>query len=143
MHSAHVKMKSMKYAIRIIKIVSVILSVLGIVLSLQMLAMGVESTGASGLARLGVIFILPSLLFLLFSVFDLIVATSKAKGGIRYSYISTIARIVMILLFFRIFTVEEKFAIPIILVSLPPILNIITKKSISARNSHERPAEKN
>ncbi len=128
------------------KIISIICCLIGIALSLYGLVIGLESLNATGLGRIGVIFIWPSALALIIILFDLLIAIDMIKRGLIYSYISCLIKIAVIVydipslirdIIFGIkngfFLVEFNlafFAI-LIIITIPSILNI--KKIISRR----------
>lgn len=78
------------------KVISIICSVIGFTLSLCWLLIALQSLGVDALEQMGVfIFILPLLIIIL----DFLVTIGKIKRGLIYSCISTLIKIIFIILF--------------------------------------------
>ena len=130
---------------KIKKTISIICSLIVFLFALLGLILGLQSIGADGWGRLGVIFIMPSIFALLIIILDFLITIEKIKRGLVYSYISSLIKIGIIVLFIPSTIYDYKYeinlAFDLILIVLlmiaiiPSILNII-KLTIS-RKSYE------
>ena len=125
---------------KIKKTISIICSLIVFLCALLFLITGLQSFNADGMAKLGVIFIIPSIGALLIVVFDFLITIEKIKNGLVYSYISSLIKIGTIALFIpsTIYNYKEeiKFGISnlnfdlitiglLVIATIPSILNII------------------
>ena len=79
-------------------IISIICSIIGVIFALFGLKLGLDSINASEWGVLGTIFILPSIGALTIVVLDFLITINKIKKGFIYSLISSLIKIVIILL---------------------------------------------
>lgn len=123
--------------------ISIICSIPGIALSSLGLIISLGSIDAGGFQALGIIFILPSLLALIITMLDFLIATNKINGHytgqLIYSCFSTIVKIGVILLLIPLLIDDLKYKLNgyssnlnfnlivialLIIISIPSILNI-------------------
>lgn len=124
-----------------LKIVSVICSIIGLILALIGLIVGLLSLKATDFGKIGTIFILPSITAFIIIFLDYLISTNKIKNGLKYSYISSIIKIIIIACcipeavddyMYELKYGESNFDFDLILiisltlVAIPSILNIIT-----------------
>ena len=135
--------------IKLQKVISIICSVLGFILSLFGLKVGLQSIGADGWDQLGVIFIMPSAFALLIIVLDFLITIGKIKKGLIYSYIITLIKITIIILFIQSTINDYKYELQygvsnlnfnliliafLVIITIPSILNIIRLDSLRKNN---------
>lgn len=133
---------------KIKKTISIICSVIVFLFALFGLILGLQSINADGWGKLGVIFIMPSIFALLIIILDFLITIEKLKRGLVYSYISSLIKIGIIVLFIPStiynYKYEIKFGVSnlgfdlilivLLMVStIPSILNII-KLTISKKS---------
>ena len=75
------------------KLISVICCILVFILSLIGLIVGLQSIGSEGWGKLGVIFIMPSVIALVIIILDFLITVDKIKRGLVYSCISCLIKI--------------------------------------------------
>jgi len=125
---------------KILKVISIICSVIGLILSSFGFVMGLQSISAPGWGRLGVIFIMPSVITFIVILFDFLITLDKIKKGLIYSCINSIIKIGIIVCFvpitIRDYKYEMRFGVSnldfdiiaivlLTIVTIPSILNII------------------
>lgn len=119
------------------KVISIICSVIGFTLSLCWLLIALQSLGTDALGQMGVvIFILPLLIIIL----DFLITIGKIKRGLIYSCISTLIKIIIIILIIPVTMYDYKDEMQdgvsnldfdliiiffLIMAAIPSILNII------------------
>lgn len=81
---------------KILKIVSFICSIIGLILALMGLIVGLLSLKATDFGKIGAIYILPSITAFIIIFLDYLISTNKIKNGLKYSYISSIIKIIII-----------------------------------------------
>ena len=146
---------------KISKIISIICSIIGMILSLRGLISGLQSivAGASGpgigaeeLDKLGLLFIVPSiivsLIALIMTFFDFLITIDKIKNGLPYSHVSSLLKIGVIVLLIPIIVHEcvreIKFGdsylrivlviiVELIIFTIPAVLNTIKLKKQKKR----------
>jgi nitric oxide reductase large subunit len=117
-------------------IISIICSIIGLILSSFGLIMGLQSIGASGWEKLGVIFIIPSVIVMLVIIFDFLITLDKIKKGLIYSCINSIIKIGIICCLLLAAISDYKFGtsnlelyiiviVGLIVITIPSVLNII------------------
>ena len=118
------------------KVISIICSIIGLILSSFGLIMGLQSIGASGWEKLGVIFIIPSVIVMLVIIFDFLITIDKIKKGLIYSCINSIIKIGIICCLLLAAISDYKFGtsnlelyiiviVGLIVITIPSVLNII------------------
>ena len=118
------------------KVISIICSIIGLILSSFGLIMGLQSIGASGWEKLGVIFIIPSVIVMLVIIFDFLITLDKIKKGLIYSCINSIIKIGIICCLLLAAISDYKFGtsnlelyiiviVGLIVITIPSVLNII------------------
>ncbi|MBR3362337.1 MAG: hypothetical protein IKG40_00255 [Bacilli bacterium] len=127
------------------KRISIICCLIGFVLSLFGLLVGLASLGADGLQRIGIIFIMPSIFAFIIILLDFLIAIDVIKIGLIYSWISTIIKILIIILFIpnTIYNLKyelqfgvSNFGFDLILIvllfiiTIPSVVNIIKFRSL-------------
>lgn len=132
---------------KISKVISIICSIIGLILSSYGLIISLQSIGADGWGRLGVIFIMPSVIALLVIVFDFLITLDKIKRGLIYSCINSIIKIGIIGCFIPSTISDYNYEIEygvsnlsfdlliivaLTIITIPSILNII--KIIKSKN---------
>ena len=125
---------------KIQKVISIICSVLGFIFSLFGLTFGLQSINAKGWGQLGTSFIIPSIFALLIIILDFLVTIGKIKKGLRYSCISTLIKVGIIILSISDTVYEYKYELQygisnlnlylilivlLVIITIPSILNII------------------
>lgn len=80
-----------------VKKISIICSILGFILSLFSLIIGLQSIGTNSWERLGIIFIMPSIIALIIIILDFLIAVDKIKKGLIYSCIISVIKIGIII----------------------------------------------
>ena len=125
------------------KNISIVCCVLSFIPALWLFVVGINSIGAKGFDGLGVIFILPSAIALLTIVIDFLITTDKFKGGLIYSYIITILRLGIMIIFLQSLSYDIRLEIKglmsnltfdlfiiivLIVITIPSIFNIIKIK---------------
>ena len=125
---------------KIQKVISIICSGLGFVFSLLGLIYGLQSIGTAGWGGIGVIFILPSIIACLNIMLDFFVTIGKIKKGSIYSCISTLIKMVIIIVAISNTIHEYKYElqygtsnlnfdliliVALIVITIPSILNAI------------------
>lgn len=124
-----------------LKIVSFIYSIIGLILALMGLIVGLLSLKVTDFGKIGAIFILPSITAFIIIFLDYFNCSNKIKNGLKYSYISSIIKIIIIACcipeavddyMYELKYGESNFDFDLILiisltlVAIPSILNIIT-----------------
>lgn len=79
------------------KIISIICCIFGVIISLYGLIVSLQSIGTDGWEKLGVIFIIPSVIALIVTILDLLITVDKIKRGLIYSCISSLIKIGIII----------------------------------------------
>ncbi|MGN1379642.1 MAG: hypothetical protein ACI4XR_04555 [Bacilli bacterium] len=130
---------------RMSKTISVFCSLLGLILSLYGLIISLLSIRASGMERLGVIFIIPSVIALIIIVLDFFITIGKIKKGLIYSFITSLIKIGIIILIIPGTIYDLKYEIQygisnlkfdltliflFVIVTIPSILNTINLISL-------------
>ena len=125
---------------KILKVISIICNVIGLILSSFGFVMGLQSISAPGWGRLGVIFIMPSVIAFIVILFDFLITLDKIKKGLIYSCINSIIKIGIIACFIPTtisdYKYEMRFGVSnldfdiiaivlLTIVTIPSILNII------------------
>lgn len=118
------------------------------IFSLFGLIYGLKSFNADGFGRLGVIFIMPSVISLIIIVLDFFITIGKIKRGLIYSFIISLIKIGIIVLLIPITFHDYKYEmqygqsnfkfdliliISLIIVTIPSILNTINLISLRKR----------
>ena len=117
-------------------IISIICGIIGLILSTFGLIMGLQSIWASGWEKLGVIFIMPSVIAMLVIIFDFLITLDKIKKGLIYSCINSIIKIGIICCLLLAAISDYKFGasnlelyiiviVGLIVITIPSVLNII------------------
>ena len=137
--------------IKIQKVISIICSVLGFIFSLFGLKLGLQSINADGWGRLGVIFIMPSILALLIIVIDFFITVGKIKKGLIFSCISTLIKIGIIILLIPSTIYDYKYELEfgvsnfdfdltlivlLVIIAIPSVLNTIRLKFLRKSNNN-------
>ena len=78
---------------KVLKVISIIICILLLGLSLLGLVLSIGSINGEGMAKLGVIFLLPSCISITIILFDLLISIDLLKIGITYSFASTIIKL--------------------------------------------------
>lgn len=122
------------------KIISIICSLIVFLIALVQFKFGLQSIGADGFERLGVIFIIPSIIALLIIILDFLITIEKIKKALVYSYVSTLIKIGIIILFIPSIIYDYKYEIKygvsnlefyfivivlLVIATIPSIFNII------------------
>ena len=125
------------------KNISIVCCVLSFIPALWLFVVGINSIGAKGFDGLGVIFILPAGIALLTIVIDFLITTDKFKGGLIYSYLITILRLGIMIIFLQSLSYDIRLEIKglmsnltfdlfiiivLIVITIPSIFNIIKIK---------------
>ena len=84
---------------KIRKIISIIACIIGLLVALYFLINGINSLGSTDLAGIGIIFVLPSVIAIIILLLDFIISICKTKKGLIFSYLSSIIKVGLILLF--------------------------------------------
>ena len=128
-------MKSFK----IKKIISIICCGIGFIISLYGLIVGIRSIGEYGWGE-GLIFIMLSIIALTIIILDFLISIDKKKGGLKYSFIISLIKIIMIICFIPSIIYQNKmemqyntlslefdflFIISLIIFTIPSFLNFI------------------
>ena len=134
---------------KIQKVISVICSVLGIILASFGLIVSLLSIGAEGFGRLGVIFIVPSLLALFIIILDFLIVIGKIRKGLIYSWISCLVKIGVIIFFIPDTIYEFKYELQygmsnlyfnlmviflLVIITIPSVFNIIKLNYLKKSN---------
>lgn len=133
------------------KVIPIFCSVLGFTFSLFGLILSLQSAGAEGWGKLGVIFIMPSVIALIIIVLDFLITIGKIKRGLIYSCISSLIKIGIIILFIPSTIYDCKYKmqygvsnlnfdliliVALMIVTIPSVLNAI--KLISLRKNNKK-----
>lgn len=134
---------------KLLKKISIICSLIIFGFALFGLILGLKSIDAEGWGQLGVIFIIPSIFALLIIILDFLITIEKIKKGLVYSYISSLIKIGIIVLFipstiydfkyqmkFRASNLHFDFVLIVLLIVtlIPSILNII---NLTIKRNHK------
>ena len=132
---------------KIKKIISIICSLIVFLSALLGLKLGLQSIGAEGWEQLGVIFIMPCIVAMLIIILDFLITIEKIKKALVYSYISTLIKIGIIILFIPSTIYDYKYEIKygvsnldfelilivaLTIITIPSILNMV--KLIKLKN---------
>ncbi len=82
---------------KVTKTISIICSAIGFIVSLFALWFGLGSINASGLDRIGTIFIMPAIVALIIIIIDFKISIDKIKRGLVYSILSSLLKIGLII----------------------------------------------
>lgn len=106
-----------------LKILSIFCSAIGLCFSLFLLVIGLQSIGAEGWDKLGIIFIIPAIIGSIIIILDILVTIDKFKRGFFYSLISSIIKIVIMIILISD-GMNEYFIYYFIIVTIPSIINM-------------------
>ena len=106
-----------------LKILSIFCSAIGLCFSLFLLVIGLQSIGAEGWDKLGIIFIIPAIIGSIIIILDILVTIDKFKRGFFYSLISSIIKIVIMIILISD-GMNEYFIYYFIIVTIPSIIHM-------------------